>query len=102
MTGRPRCGGGESFTAIAARLDKASPGHSDSLEVRMSLAGADLSAGRVRCRAQSSVALLANRPRCTSEEMERMGRVVIGMDPHKRSATIEVIDEHELAQPAQR
>jgi len=24
-----------------------------------------------------------------------MGRVVIGMDPHKRSATIEVIDEHE-------
>src|SRR5690348_977868 len=27
--------------------------------------------------------------------MQRMGRVVIGMDPHKRSATIEVIDEHE-------
>ena len=29
-----------------------------------------------------------------------MGRVVIGMDPHKRSATIEVIDEreHVLAQ----
>jgi transposase len=25
-----------------------------------------------------------------------MGRVVIGMDPHKRSATIEVIDEREL------
>jgi transposase len=24
-----------------------------------------------------------------------MGRVVIGMDPHKRSATIEVIDERE-------
>jgi transposase len=24
-----------------------------------------------------------------------MSRVVIGMDPHKRSATIEVIDEHE-------
>ena len=24
-----------------------------------------------------------------------MGRVVIGMDPHKRSATIEVIDEHD-------
>ncbi len=24
-----------------------------------------------------------------------MGRVVIGMDPHKRSATIEVLDEHE-------
>jgi transposase len=24
-----------------------------------------------------------------------MGRVVIGMDPHKRSATIEIIDEHE-------
>jgi len=24
-----------------------------------------------------------------------MGRVVIGMDPHKRSATIEFIDEHE-------
>ena len=24
-----------------------------------------------------------------------MGRVVIGMDPHKRSATIEVIDKHE-------
>ncbi|WP_117214946.1 IS110 family transposase [Allorhizocola rhizosphaerae] len=24
-----------------------------------------------------------------------MGRVIIGMDPHKRSATIEVIDEHE-------
>jgi transposase len=27
--------------------------------------------------------------------MQRMGRVVIGMDPHKRSATIEVIDDHE-------
>jgi transposase len=27
--------------------------------------------------------------------MQRMGRVVIGMDPHKRSATIEAIDEHE-------
>jgi transposase len=27
--------------------------------------------------------------------MQRMDRVVIGMDPHKRSATIEVIDEHE-------
>jgi hypothetical protein len=24
-----------------------------------------------------------------------MGRIVIGMDPHKSSATIEVIDEHE-------
>ena len=24
-----------------------------------------------------------------------MSRVVIGMDPHKRSATIEIIDEHE-------
>jgi transposase len=30
--------------------------------------------------------------------MQRMGRVVIGMDPHKRSATIEVIDEHEQIQ----
>jgi transposase len=27
--------------------------------------------------------------------MQRMGRVVIGMDPHKRSATIEVIDARE-------
>src|SRR6201990_2424514 len=26
---------------------------------------------------------------------QRMGRVVIGMDPHKRSATIEVIDDRE-------
>ena len=27
-----------------------------------------------------------------------MGRVVIGMDPHKRSATIEVIDKREQVQ----
>ena len=26
-----------------------------------------------------------------------MGRVVIGMDPHKRSATIEIIDDQETA-----
>jgi hypothetical protein len=32
-----------------------------------------------------------------SVEVRRMtlGRVMIGMDPHKRSATIEVIDERE-------
>jgi transposase len=25
-----------------------------------------------------------------------MGQVIIGMDPHKRSATIEVINDHEM------
>ena len=46
--------------------------------------------------AQLKVALpSSHRPLCTSEEIRRMGRVVIGMDPHKRSATIEVIDERE-------
>jgi transposase len=29
------------------------------------------------------------------DEEDMVGRVVIGMDPHKRSATIEVIDERE-------
>src|SRR5690242_826147 len=33
--------------------------------------------------------------RVRAEERQRMGRVVIGMDPHKRSATIEVIDARE-------
>ena len=44
--------------------------------------------------AQSSAALLADLITGVSEE-DRLGRVVIGMDPHKRSATIEVIDERE-------
>jgi transposase len=30
-----------------------------------------------------------------SDRGDHMGRVIIGMDPHKRSATIEAIDEHE-------
>ena len=30
-----------------------------------------------------------------SEQEERLGRVVIGMDPHKHSATIEVMDDKE-------
>ncbi|GAA1575904.1 hypothetical protein GCM10009827_117250 [Dactylosporangium maewongense] len=47
--------------------------------------------------AQLKVALPSpHRPLCTSEETHQMSRVVIGMDPHKRSATIEVIDEREL------
>jgi transposase len=30
-----------------------------------------------------------------TEQEDRMGRVVIGMDPHKHSATIEVMDDQE-------
>jgi transposase len=30
----------------------------------------------------------------SSEEVERMGRVIVGVDPHKKSVTIEAVDEH--------
>jgi hypothetical protein len=29
----------------------------------------------------------------SSEEVEQMGRVIVGVDPHKKSVTIEAIDE---------
>jgi transposase len=48
------------------------------------------------CPARSSAALLVVRGDVDSEgEVSLMSRVVIGMDPHKRSATIEVLDERE-------
>src|SRR5262245_55263509 len=46
------------------------------------------------CSARSSGALLADNSTLSQQEAP-MGRVIIGMDPHKRSATIEVLDEHE-------
>lgn len=42
------------------------------------------------CPARSSVALLAARKPVVSEE-KAVGAVVVGMDPHKRSATIEIL-----------
>jgi hypothetical protein len=46
---------------------------------------------RVGCPARSSVALLAGH--LVPGEGKHVGHVVIGMDPHKRSATIEIIDD---------
>jgi hypothetical protein len=44
------------------------------------------------CTARSSVALPAReRRKCSSKGRTRVDRVVIGMDPHKRSVTIEVM-----------
>lgn len=48
------------------------------------------------CPAQSSGALLADSP-VGIEEGHGMARVVIGVDPHKRSATTEIINEREQA-----
>jgi transposase len=31
---------------------------------------------------------------CSSEEVEEMSRVMVGVDPHKKSVTIEAVDEH--------
>src|SRR6266540_1753612 len=47
------------------------------------------------CPARSSAALLADISRSLIEEEVGVARVIIGMDPHKRSATIEVIDGRE-------
>ena len=52
------------------------------------------SGSRGDCPAQSSAALLAE-PLFGHSEEASVGRVVIGMDPHKRSATIEIIDDRE-------
>src|SRR5439155_18945589 len=52
------------------------------------------SGSRGDCPARSSVALPAE-PRSVTARRRCVGRVVIGMDPHKRSATIEIIDDRE-------
>jgi transposase len=47
------------------------------------------------CPAQSSAALLADISKLGAIEEASMARVIIGMDPHKRSATIEIINDRE-------
>lgn len=47
------------------------------------------------CPARSSAALLAESAQLKRGQGHCMGRVIIGMDPHKRSATIEIIDDRE-------
>src|SRR6266540_1091101 len=57
------------------------------------------SGSRGVCSARRSVALLRRQPRVGRTGGSLVGRVVIGTDPHKRSATIEVRDEREILDP---
>src|SRR6266540_1097192 len=60
---------------------------------RAPLAG---SGSRGVCSARRSVALLADEPDGSGGWGSTVGKVIIGTDPHKRSATIEVRDEREV------
>src|SRR6266498_3462009 len=60
---------------------------------RAPLAG---SGSRGVCSARRSVALLADEPDGSGGWGSTVGKVIIGTDPHKRSATIEVRDEREI------
>jgi hypothetical protein len=53
------------------------------------------SASRGVCPAQNGAALLPTPPSSVRGKGSPIGQVIIGVDPHKRSTTIEVIDQRE-------